>query len=1161
MAPVTKQLSNPFSTGAGGSVFENRVQAAFVALMLAKGVCPCLPSWPINKVKLQGKYSGFTTDDVIIFTKDDASGREARLMAQIKHAPSITQADTAFAAAIQSAWSDFNNPAVFQYGHDAIALITGPLTAADTYDVRDMLEIARAAQDSTDFFEKVNLAKFSSEGKRQKLEVFQHHLKNANDGNAPDNEITWKLLKSFHLLGYDLDVRAGLSVSLLHSLIGASSNDDVEKVWLKILNEVQSLNPRAGVMSLETLPQDLLDCFRIKLPPRLSAIPATPIRETIAAAFLGSWDENAEGDKLIIEEFTGMAFASWQDRIRDAWLTSPGIFEQKDGRWRVLDRRVLWDLEGHRVNDAQLDQFKDIAVKILREHDPALEFESEDRFAAAIHGKETAHSGRLRKGIAETLALMATKADSLSTCSTGKAKTTALVAVRAILGGGDWNLWTSLNDVLPLLAEASPDAFLEMVEETSVREKSPFKSVFAQEEGGAMGRTYITGLLWGLESLAWAEPYLIPVCRILSNLAAMDPGGKWSNRPSNSLTSILLPWFPQTCASTAKRHAAVRVVAKEQPEMGWRLVLSLLPETHGSSMGTHKPTWQPFIPEDRKEGVPPSQYWEDVVEYGQLGLALAGSDIGKLVKLVERYFRLPSEIQVSVRSKMTSDLVLALDEPARFQLWLALTRLTTNHRKFADHENWQVPEGALETLDAVADRLRPTAPEVRHQRLFGGVDADLYEEMGNWDEQRKKLEIRRQDAVREIWATGGSSLLLKFAADGEEPWQVGFIYGSLPDLAQDEIVLPSLLDTDSKALGQFAGGYVWGRHNSGAWGWVDAVKSTDWSPKVKARFFIFLPFCEETWKRVESQMGADEAEYWRAVRVNPYGSSSGIELAIEKLIAFDRADAAIHCLVESAHGDRSVPSALAIKALDALKEGNRIDAHEIGELITGLQRDKSVTEEELRRIEWSFLLILGQFHHGHPVSLSWWMADDPNFFCEVIRKIYRSNKDTERSEPSEETKTLASKAYHLMSEWYLPPGTRKDHTFDHEALSKWVQEVKAQCIDSGYWEVAGGQIGRVLFYAPRDENGLWINPVCSILDGTDHSELRRGLTTEIFNSRGGFSYTAGAAELKLAEEWDTKASLAEIKAFSRVGQELRRLADSYRRDAEREAKNNPFEPN
>lgn len=62
---VTKQ-SNPFSTGGGGPNFETRVQAAFAVLMLTGRVSPCLPSWPITRIKLQGAYAGFDTDGFIV---------------------------------------------------------------------------------------------------------------------------------------------------------------------------------------------------------------------------------------------------------------------------------------------------------------------------------------------------------------------------------------------------------------------------------------------------------------------------------------------------------------------------------------------------------------------------------------------------------------------------------------------------------------------------------------------------------------------------------------------------------------------------------------------------------------------------------------------------------------------------------------------------------------------------------------------------------------------------------------------------------------------------------------------------------------------------------------------------------------------------------------
>lgn len=834
---MQKQLSNPSSTGSGGAFFESRVQAALASLLLSKGVCPCLPAWRIHTVKLQGKYSGYATDDVIVFARDEQSNREAKFIAQIKHAPAITKSDSQFAEVMQAAWNDFSRPEVFQFGYDALALITGPLSATDTYDVRDMLEMARTAQDSADFFDKVNLANFSSSGKQAKLGVFRFHLTAANGGVEPDLDAIWRFLKSFHLLGYDLDIKMGVSASLLHSLIGVASPDDAEKVWLRILNEVQSWNPRAGVMTLKSLPKELLDHFRVVIPPPLPMVQLTPIRETIAAALLGGWDENCSGDQKKIEQFTGMSFGAWQDKIRDVWLNFPGLFEQRDGKWRVVDRLEFWIQEGPRVSDSQLAHFKEMAVSVLLEENPELELEPEERFAAGVYGKERLHSGLLRKGVAETLALLGAEGGALSTCSFGKGPEIADISVKEVLAGKKWRVWASLNDVLPLLAEASPNAFLQAVQDSVESENKVFDNVFSQESSGVMGRTYMTGVLWGLESLAWETEYLVSVCRILADLAAIDPGGGWSNRPSNSLTTILLPWLPQTFAPTEKRHAAVNVIVKRRESIGWDVVCSLLPKVHSASSGSHRPIWRKSGEREYKNGVSKSQYWEDVLFYSKVALELADNDVDRLAVLIEQYFHLPADIRNRLRDRLKSPEIQSLDENVKFRLWQELNNLTNNHRKFADSEHWQVPEGSLEELDAVADYLRPTAPEVRHMRLFAGNDIDLFDAADNFGEQEQTLAARRQEAVKEILEAGGSELLVEFAKSVAEPWRVGLALGTLETSECDDLILPAFLTDEQPSMVQFSGGYVWGRYRNAGWDWVDSLPLSSWSVSQRGQFF------------------------------------------------------------------------------------------------------------------------------------------------------------------------------------------------------------------------------------------------------------------------------------------------------------------------------------
>lgn len=261
MTKSFKQQSNPFSTGGGGATFETRVQAAFAVVMLTGGVAPCLPPWPITKIKLQGRYAGFNTDDFVVFVEGPGAQDKAKLLAQIKHDISITENSETFSEVIKAAWSDFNDPSLFMVGTDVFALVTGPLSATDTNHVRPLLEWARHSEGEKEFLDKVDTANFSSEDKRTKLRAFRAQLTKANGDEEISDKQLWEFLKSFYLLGYDLDVDAGTTQTFLESLINQNSSEDVQLLWARVVNAVQSANQNAGTIALETLPQDLIDAF------------------------------------------------------------------------------------------------------------------------------------------------------------------------------------------------------------------------------------------------------------------------------------------------------------------------------------------------------------------------------------------------------------------------------------------------------------------------------------------------------------------------------------------------------------------------------------------------------------------------------------------------------------------------------------------------------------------------------------------------------------------------------------------------------------------------------------------------------------------------------------------------------------------------------------
>jgi hypothetical protein len=64
---------------------------------------------------------------------------------------------------------------------------------------------------------------------------------------------------------------------------------------------------------------------------------------------------------------------------------------------------------------------------------------------------------------------------------------------------------------------------------------------------------------------------------VLAHLAAIDPGGRLVNRPANSLAEIFVLWNPNTNTSSAQRLAALDEIIKAFPDVGWDLILKLLP--------------------------------------------------------------------------------------------------------------------------------------------------------------------------------------------------------------------------------------------------------------------------------------------------------------------------------------------------------------------------------------------------------------------------------------------------------------------------------------------------------------------------------------------------------------------------------------------------------
>lgn len=883
----------------------------------------------------------------------------------------------------------------------------------------------------------------------------------------------------------------------------------------------------------------------------------------------GQWSEKNDADIEALRQILGNDLGEWKDKLYDLTLQPDTPLTQLDGKWRIVPRGEAWNALGNRLSDEDLDRFQEIALLVLGERDPKFDLPKEERYAANVLGKELKYSARLRKGIAETLALMGSRAEKLEQCSHGKAEAIAAHVVRNLLHEAGWERWAGLDPLMPLLAEAAPKEFLEAVEAALKAPKNTlFREVFDQE-GRALfgGENYITGLLWGLECLAWSPDYLSRVAVILADLASIDPGGWYSNRPAQSLADIFLPWHLQTTAPFDRRKAAIQAILKKQPNVGWKLLLSLLPDSFGSTSGCYRPVWRrEFILSDWEESVLISDYWAQIHMLAELAVEIACSNVERLMELTDRLSDLPQETQEEILNIFSSAHIIQLPESERVIVWEKLNGFVRRHRKFRDAK-WALPVESVIKIEDIAKKIMPSNLMLQYRYLFSKNDYDLVDEKGSDEEQWKRLSEKRQAALSEIMGSGDLARCMDFAREVAIPYKVGQTLGEIADKRIESEILPSQLNTEDELLKRVVAGFIWGRFRERGIPWVDHILEQHWNPQQCAQFLLLLPFQQEIWERALSYLETSHEElYWKHVDAQVGVWTWNDRVVIDKLITYGRAGAAVMCIAYTMDDEINFDPALATHALMAVfenpQEVQSLERYHVIDLIKHLQSSISVDMDALYQIEWNFLPWFDKFAGEAPVALEKRMASDPTFFAEMIKLAFRSKNDTDDSveKQDEQKRFLAERAYMLLNNWRHCPGVQEDGSLNEEAFRAWITKARRITEETGHGEITQIEIGKVLTYAPQDPNGLWIHKaVAAVLDEGATGRMRFNFMLALKNQRGVHSFSHGAQERILAQGYREKAEALEMEGFIYFATMMRELADQYDKDAEFDEHRDPFE--
>ena len=910
--------------------------------------------------------------------------------------------------------------------------------------------------------------------------------------------------------------------------------------------------------SIPVLRRHLFQSNAVRAPSWASAESA---RVLIPVLFANSWDERREGDRLVIESLTGMSHETFVKELSPFLSIDDSPVRKVGNVWMIKSPLDAWFLLAPHLTEQHLKLFEQSLFAVLTKTDPKYELEAEKRWAAAIYGKSNPYSEWIRTGLVESLVLLAVYGNRSPNIASTQAFADEVVA-KVFSPTDKWEVWASIKDATPLLSEASPDTFMKAVEEGIARDPAVFENLL-KDDGSLFGECRHSGLLWALEGIAWSSQYLAQAVDTLAALGNLDPGGRWANRPINSLGDIFLPGLPQTHATPDERLEVLERLVARFPKMVWRFAEKYYGGGHVSE--SHRFRWRDTGGDRRgleqEQGEEHRRYVKGLFPLLRDLACMKENLIDALGKLT----RLPRETRDKILTTLEASDAAAFSKEDR-ALLLHNTREALHWINRYDKEDLHIHVPALNQL------LEQFAPEDVIERVGWLLSSPWPQLPGGEPEDYRERDVSvktaQKEAAREVLDKASMEKILEFS--GTVQYQ-GVLGHSLAMAVRDEVEDNSVLDgllTRAHNMPLLTRGYALGRAEVAGSGWVkgqiDRLKAQKTcSPEACALLYLGLPEGPQTWAAVTEQGTKEEAAYWKqASGYSRSGNEDDNAIAVEKLLDVKRPEAALHI----AGGSKAdLPSKLLQRLLEEILKMDKekiqtiaAEEYALGHVFDQLYRKNELSIDEMAKLEWPFVGLferLGRYTSS-PMALHRVLQKDPSFFAQLITFIYK--RDDHAPDPlkngitGEMAERRGQVTYELLNSWHLLPGLKDDGTLEENELTAWVDAARRLCADNKHTRGCDIQIGLMLAHSPTDPDGIWPHiAVRNLIERLKSEIIERHIQIEIYNSRGvvrrGLN-DGGAQERDLAERYKKMGDALRTR-WPRSASMLRSMADSYENEA------------
>jgi len=894
------------------------------------------------------------------------------------------------------------------------------------------------------------------------------------------------------------------------------------------------------------------------------------IREIVPALLLGRWEETFTGDIELLEKLSGKKYAEYKS-ILNKWKNfeeSPIL--QIGETWRLTSPLDIWTNLISQLTENDFLQLQECFSKAFKSGNPIAKPE-DDSFAARFNKKRT-FSSWAREGLTQSLILVSRLSNSIAIPGILNPTGWVEAIISDLLEDATGDLWISLDREMPLISEASPDSFLSAVKKSLANEEPEILNLF-QEKNGLLHKTsHHTGLLWALEGLAWLPEYLRDASLILLQLARLDPGGNLTNRPINSIVEIYKPWHYQTLASFEERMHILEYVTDQEKEMGWALLVRLLPDGHSVGMPTHKMRWRMF---DMNTNI--SRTWQEIwnthTAIIEMLINLFDYDENKFGKLIHESATLSLSKKNRIRVLEWADGIYQDVKQKQFTTWNTLRGILHHHRSHPDTK-WALPGTELLRYEDLYYKLEPEDVIEKNIWLFNNHTPEFIDGFPYDDKEFEKRHQKRQEQVNKIRTTAVKNIidelgLEKTLALRKQVKEQGILGDAMArvELSDEDVLLvcDTLNDEDTDL--RFIHSFIFQKSIGEGFNWIkdlfDNLKEKGYGSKALSNVLIPLNQNQTLWDFISEQSSQIQDCYWKNVWPSFFHASEKAKVyGLKRLLAYNRFFSAINAAYLKTE---NIPSAVLVEILEKTATEKADDkAHfkgrEVERIFEELDKRDDVESSKLIQLEWYFLAVMDTYRaNRNPKNLEEALAKDPSFFIDVLKWLYlpkdKKLLEKEREGISDEIiRNRGKQSYHLLNNWKAIPGLRDDKSIDKDELAGWINTVRNLAQEVNRLEVADAEIGKLLAQYPEDAPQWPQETIFQIIEDINTDNLKRNYSSGMYNKRSFTSrgpYDGGEIERERATYFQKLADDHKIK-YPNVSKIFKQMADGYLRDAKRE---------